>query len=154
MNIIKFDTNIDVIALKNEWEKVKINAKSYDDVRGKRNDWKIVRHEFDYSKKLCNFFNVNGRPRFYILDPYAILPQHTDLETKCSLNFIINDNYAPVMFGKKEYNYKYALLNVSEEHGVINNDKERLLFKISIFDEKFDQVKIKLMNNKKIKIIN
>lgn len=151
-DIVKFDTYINEDKLVEEWNSVKLNLKEYVDKRVETPNWKIIKHEFDYSNELCEFFNVKGRPRFYLLEANTTLPQHIDLETQCSLNFILNGNEAPVVFGSKKYTYKYALLNVSKNHGVINNNKDRILFKISIFNESFDKVKEKIYNNKNITI--
>jgi hypothetical protein len=36
--------------------------------------------------------------------------------------------------------YKQALINVQEEHSVKNNNTERLIFKISVFDYDYETV--------------
>jgi hypothetical protein len=45
--------------------------------------------------------------------------------------------------------YKNCVLNVKEPHGVFMNDETRILFKISIFDYTFEEVKQKI--NTKLK---
>lgn len=145
-----FDLNYDLIL--KEWNKVKNNLEKYDDdlLKEPHTNWKIVRHNFDYAEQLTKIFNVNARPRFYILDANTTLGQHTDNGTQCSLNFILNDNYAPISFNGKDFYYKNALINTTILHGVKNDNSDRLLFKLSIFDETFDQVKNKLLKNKQI----
>ena len=150
--IFKFDYNEDILLL--EYEKMKHKEKVYEDERGEVPFWKIAHGHFDYAKKLEETFNIKSRPRFYNLEPNSHLPYHTDRETKCSINFILDsDNPAPVKFRHPwneelvyEYQYKCALLNTQVEHSVITGDTSRLLFKLSIFDESFTSVKRKIKN--------
>ena len=141
--IFPFEFKLNKKILLNEWNKVKNNLKEYDDERLKEStsNWKIVKHKFDYADELSNIFNVNARPRFYLLDANTTLGQHTDHETLCSLNFILNNNTAPINFNGTTIHYKNALIDTTKLHGVNNNDCDRLLFKMSIFDETFEQVK-------------
>lgn len=104
------------------------------------NEWLISRYNSDYIQQLINDFNVKGKPRFYWLEPNFVLPEHVDHNTTCSLNFVLSDEAAPVTVGGKDYYYKMALLNTSVPHSVTNGPKERLLFKVSIFDESFEDV--------------
>jgi hypothetical protein len=153
--ILKFDFDLDVNHLLEIWSKIKNKQINYKDDRFDKasSHWKIVRHDFEYAKELSKIFNVESRPRFYILDANTILNQHTDFGTLCSLNFILSDNPAPIIFGDTELTYKYALLDTTELHGVVNNDEDRLLFKMSIFNESFDDVNKKLLKNSNIKKI-
>ena len=68
---------------------------------------------------------------------------------QCSINVLVSDNPAPVFIGGKNYMYKNCVLNVKEPHGVFMNDENRILFKISIFDYTFEEVKQKI--NTKLK---
>ena len=147
--IFPFEFKLNKKILLNEWNKVKNNLKEYDDERLKEStsNWKIVKHKFDYADELSNIFNVNARQRFYLLDANTTLGQHTDHGTLCSLNFILNNNTAPINFNGTTIHYKNALIDTTKLHGVNNNDCDRLLFKMSIFDETFEQVKNKLIKN-------
>lgn len=153
--IFPFEFKLNKKILLDEWNKVKNNLKEYNDERMKEStsNWKIVRHKFDYADELSNIFNVNARPRFYILDANTTLAQHTDLGTLCSLNFILNNNTAPINFDGTTIHYKNALIDTTKLHGVVNNDKDRLLFKMSIFNESFDEVKEKLLRNPNLKFL-
>lgn len=141
--IFDYEVNEDILLL--EYENQKHKEKSYKDHRGQLDDWKILSINFDYAEQLNKFFNINGKPRFYNLKAGVDLPFHTDNGTECSLNFLLQDkDPTPVTYKSGEYYYKSALLNVTREHGVFNTKKDRLLFKLSIFDEDFNNVKNKV----------
>jgi len=150
--ILKFDFDLNVKHLLEIWSKIKHKQVTYKDKRSNKalSHWKIIRHYFEYAKELSKIFNVESRPRFYMLNANTVLQQHTDLGTLCSLNFILSDIPAPVIFGDTKVSYKYALLDTTKSHGVVNNDKDRLLFKMSIFNETFDEVKEKLLKNSNV----
>ena len=150
--ILKFDFDLNVKHLLEIWSKIKHKHVNYKaKVNGKAlSHWKIIKHDFEYAKELSKIFNVESKPRFYMLNANTVLQQHTDIGTLCSLNFILSDIPAPVIFGDTEVSYKYALLDTTKSHGVVNNDKDRLLFKMSIFNETFDEVKEKLLKNSNV----
>jgi len=107
--------------------------------------WQIYRDvDFPYVWELINFFGVDGLPRFFTQAVGFDLPQHTDFVTECSINFLIGDHLAPIDYGKNRYQYKTALINVQEYHGVNNPTHERLLLKIAIQDEPYASVKKKV----------
>lgn len=110
--------------------------------------WLIHRDVDDsYIWSLCELFNVNASPRFFLQVPGFDLPQHKDHGTQCSLNFLIGGkNPAPLRCGKNVYYYKTALLNVQEYHGVDNPDEERLLLKLAIQDEDYHTVRQKVVS--------
>jgi hypothetical protein len=85
-------------------------------------------------------FEVDGRPRFYWLEPNAVIPEHVDNGTQCSINLIITEDAAPITIDGTEYHYRQALLNTTVPHSVQNSDKERIMLKISIFDETYQQL--------------
>mgnify|MGYP000149542506 CR=1 FL=1 len=117
-------------------------AKSYEDYRKKLDEWKIIRYEkSEYVQKICSDLGVDGDPRFYVLEPYAFLGQHLDHGTQCSINVILSDKPAPVSFMGKEFYYEACLLNTQLRHGVQNGPEERLLFKLSIKNKTYDEVK-------------
>jgi len=109
--------------------------------------WKIAHAEVDeYTKYLCDYFDINAKPRFYMLKANQVLPHHIDNDTECAINFILSDDAAPITFQATDntYHYRTALLNTSLWHGVWNGPKDRILFKLSIFDEPFEIVKEKI----------
>ena len=87
-----------------------------------------------------NDFGVVGKPRFYWLEPFAEIPEHIDNGTLCSLNFILSPDPAPIVIEDIEYTYKYVLLNTAVRHSVFNGPTERIMLKISIFDETFEDL--------------
>lgn len=103
-------------------------------------DWLIAYHTSDYIESIMKDFGVEGKPRFFWLMPNAVIPEHVDNGTLCSLNFILTDNASPITFGSKDYFYESILLNTTIPHSVTNNEHERIMFKISIFNETFDEV--------------
>lgn len=134
-----FDTEL----LLMHFDTVCCNRVKYEDHRGVIKDWNIIRvNHFKYSKKICNDLGVTGEPRFYELLPHTVLPLHKDHNTQCSINVLLSGGDAPICFeGNKYYKYKSCLLNTQADHGVTNGDQSRILFKISIKDKSYDQVK-------------
>ena len=103
--------------------------------------WLISKFTNNYVQKILDDFEVNGSPRFYWLKANTVVPPHVDNDTKCSINFILSENAAPVNFDSQVFYYKQCLLNTSKTHWVKNGPIERLLFKISVFDESYDDLK-------------
>jgi hypothetical protein len=84
--------------------------------------------------------NIKGRynMKFVYIAPNTKIGWHKDWGTKCAFNWIINDNSAKIHFRNGNFKYKSAILNTQAEHMVQNNDKERILFKISLFDTPYE----------------
>lgn len=101
------------------------------------NHWKISRYSSNYIDKIISDFEIDGRPRFYWLEPHTVIPEHTDNGTQCSINFILSDNPAPITINNNEYYYKQALLDTTIPHSVSNGSELRLMLKISIFNETY-----------------
>lgn len=140
-NIFIFDYDFDRDTLLAEFDKHNGKFQAYNDPRGVLDNFQIVRTEFPYAEELCQLFDINARSRFYILKANSVLPQHQDLGTLCSINVLLSSkNPAPVNYGDKEYYYKNALLNTQNMHGVVTNNEDRLLFKLSVFDESYESV--------------
>ena len=132
-----------------EYYRIKQNEKDYARGGESIHFWRVIRLEDlkselvkSYVKDFKNKYNIPGKVdgRFYRLKANSTLPMHIDSGTKCSINFLLNGDGAPVLFESGEYTYKQALLNTSIMHSVINGDKDRILFKISIFELDFNQV--------------
>lgn len=118
-------------------------AQPYVDSRydNSHDQWLMLKFEHEYLKKVMNDFEIEGSPRFYWQEPYYNIPTHIDNNTKCSLNFILTDEAAPVTFeDKHNFYYQQCLLNTSLPHSVHNGEHERLLLKISIFHESYESV--------------
>lgn len=141
--ILHLNYKIDKQRLLDEAAITKHTAVGYTDSRYpdlKMHDWLVGHHTSNYVKKIMLDFEVVGKPRFYWLKPYAVIPEHVDNGTLCGLNFILTDQASPISFGDHRYFYESILVNTTLPHSVVNNEHERIMFKISIFDETFEQV--------------
>jgi len=103
-------------------------------------DWLICHDSSEYIQKVISDIGLECKPRFYYMAENFNLPEHIDNGTKCSLNFILSDNTAPVTIQGQDYYYTQALLNTSVLHGVKNSGTERVLLKLSVFNLDFEQV--------------
>ena len=137
-------------------EEARKTSSPYTDVRYPEltfDDWHIGHYTSPYIEKIMRDFDIKGKPRFYWLEPYAEIPTHTDNGTRCSLNLVLTEDAAPIQIGHenemKTYNYEVALLNTTIPHSVLNNDKQRIMLKISVFDDFFETVNAKI-NSKKL----
>jgi hypothetical protein len=136
------DYPLDRQRLKDEADLMKSCAIPYTDPRYNQtlDSWLICKHNSAYAQKIMNDFGVNGKPRFYWLSPYTVLPEHVDNGTACSINFVLSDEAAPVTVEGIDYFYTQALLNTSVPHSVTNGAQERVLFKISLFNISYEQM--------------
>ena len=83
--------------------------------------------------------DVDIRPRFFV-------PEHKDIGTECAINILLSDDCAPITY--KDFGdiyYKCALINTQETH-CVNTDVERILFKLSIMDMKYETAASRLRN--------
>lgn len=141
--ILHLDYDLDKQLLLTQAEEAKLTATPYTDSRypgRKLEDWYIGHYNSDYIQKIMNDFGVEGKPRFYWLEPFAVIPEHVDNGTTCSLNFILTDNPAPIDIGGCLYMYEQILLNTTVPHSVTNFETERVMLKISIFDKTFEDL--------------
>jgi hypothetical protein len=143
---------LDITRILESAKNARLTSKPYTDSRYPElsiDDWHIGRYIDDYIESVMSDFEVDGRPRFYWLDPYAVIPEHVDNGTQCSINLIITDDPAPITINGCNYVYRQALLDTTVPHSVVNGNKERVMLKISIFDETFDQLaaRIKYKND-------
>jgi hypothetical protein len=123
-------------------------SKSYTDSRYpnlKMSDWLIGKYTDDHIEKIIRDFNVNGSPRFYWLEPDARIPIHVDNNTLCSINIILTPDPVPIIIDNVEYKYTQCLLDTTRPHGVINGPSSRILFKISIFDRTYHDLRQNIM---------
>lgn len=114
-------------------------------------DWHIGRYSDDYIESIIKDFEVEGRSRFYWLEPYAEIPEHIDNETQCSINLIITKDPAPITINGTDFVYQQALLNTTVPHSVKNGAVERIMLKISIFNESFESLakRVKYKNDQR-----
>jgi len=142
--LIHLKYNLDKNKLLQDAISAKKHSQAYTDTRYpdlKLEDWHIGHYSSPYIDQLMKDFEVIGKPRFYWLAPYAVIPEHVDNETTCSLNFILTNDAAPITIDGKEYTYNQILLNTTLPHSVTNNANERIMLKISIFNESFEDLK-------------
>lgn len=143
-NIFILDYKFDLDLLELYWDRYESGLQAYSDPRYDQaaDHWQISRSEmFPYAQELCDKFKIkNGKPRFYRLKANTVLPMHIDLNTECSLNIVLSSKAAPVDFEDNSYVYNSCILNTSVLHGVTNGPEDRRLFKISIFDQSFEEV--------------
>ena len=140
--ILHLNYPLDLPSLLLSAEKAKESSRDYSDSRypGHNFDyWKINQYTDEKIEKIIADFGGNMKPRFYWLKPNAILPVHVDNGTKCSINFVLSENAAPITYDGVDYFYKQALINTSIPHGVTNGHQERILLKLSIFDKSFEE---------------
>lgn len=134
---------LDTVALIEAANIAKLEAKPYTDSRYpdlKLDNWNIGHFTNSHIEKIMTDFEVQGKPRFYWLEPFAEIPEHVDNGTMCSINLILTDSPAPIIINGKEFIYKQALLNTTIPHAVYNGPTERVMLKISIFDETYEQL--------------
>ena len=144
-NIVLTNLNypLDTMALMEASSIAKLEATPYTDSRYpdlKLDKWNIGHFTNPYIEKIMADFEVKGKPRFYWLEPFAEIPEHVDNGTKCSINLILTDSPAPITINGKEFTYKQALLNTTVPHAVYNGPVERIMLKISIFDEDYEHL--------------
>jgi hypothetical protein len=141
------DYPLDTITLLQSAANARLSAEPYTDSRYpglKKEDWYIGRYTDEHIDKIMRDFEVDGSPRFYWLEPFADIPQHVDNGTQCSINLIISENPAPITVEGVDYAYQQALLNTALPHSVRNGEDERIMLKISIFDETYESLSARI----------
>ena len=138
--LVHLNYPLDKLPILAKLTQLKESSVPYSDYRGTADFWKIAKTYDPMFFEIMDDFGIYGKPRVYWLEPNVNLPEHVDNGTTCSLNFILSDDPAPVTIEGKDYTYKQCLLNTSIMHGVKNGDTERILLKISIFDQPYEQV--------------
>jgi len=155
--LFNVDFKFNTFALLTEFDRHKDSIGSYVDKRyGEIDNFKILRcnDNLTVMRKECERFlehygfkPKDGEPRYYILKANSVLPMHTDKDTMCSVNHLL-EGTAPIRFENHGvYEYSTALLYISLPHMVDNSNlPDRLLFKISFFNHTFEQVKSQIIN--------
>jgi len=123
-------------------DSIKEEAKPYSDPRYEKSldTWLILKYSDSYIQQIMDDFNVDGSSRFYWQEPNSVLPMHVDNNTTCSINFVLTDDPAPVIVEDTEYTYEQCVLDTTKLHGVNTDDEERIILKISIFDESYEDL--------------
>ncbi len=88
--------------------------------------------------------DVQIKPRFYVQKKDVFVPEHKDIGTECAINILLSDDCAPITY--RDYGdiyYKCALINTQEIH-CVKTDVERILFKLSIMDMKYEDAASRL----------
>lgn len=140
--LLHLEYEIDKNLLLEQAKEAKKFSKPYTDSRYpglQLDDWHIGHYTSPYIEKIILDFGIQGKARFYWLEPLAIIPEHVDNGTLCSLNFMLTGS-APITIKGNDYSYESILLNTTVPHSVTNNEQERIMLKISIFDETFEEV--------------
>ena len=126
-------------------------------LRSPKTYFKIIRDTpllEEESKRWSELLQADARARYYWLKPNRQLWWHTDSNTTCAINYVLNGNDARVQFSTtgedlkgpppkdfNEYEYNAAILDVIKYHSVPNDsDIPRILFKISIFDKSYKEI--------------
>ena len=150
-NLIHIDYPLDYEKIMVDCKEAEKTAVAYTDDRwpGKSSPgWRISKYTSPYIESIIEDFEVDGRPRFYWLGANLHLPEHVDNTTTCSLNFVLSEDPAPVTVLGENFYYRSASLNTSVLHSVTNGPVERVLFKISIFNESYEDI-VKRLKYKK-----
>jgi len=114
---------------------------------------------FVYLHTLIQNMNLNKceriSPRYYYLPGGKYLPNHSDDNTTCAVNFILSKDYVGVSIGGdmgapmvegahygEQHHYSQGVLDTTQIHGIDNREcsEERVLLKISIFGTTYQQV--------------
>lgn len=108
--------------------------------------WQLKHVTDGYGMEISNYikemFSLEEcKPRFYIQEPGFTIPFHKDRGTTCSFNFILSEELDPIAFEDEEVYYRNALLNTQVKHAVLSPKNTRYLFKISVFDKSFEEIK-------------
>jgi len=98
------------------------------------------------AKEFVDNYNIPYKyiVNFLYVEPDGFLPWHADQENSmCAVNCILTEDPVAVQFKDGEYFYDTALLDVKSLHQVKNNNKPRVLYRITFQDEEatFEKVK-------------
>lgn len=145
MNIYKFNFKYDHDLLMQQ--ALEGGYENFIDPKGGKvfDNWFIKRIDSGYGKELSDYFEsiikCEIKPRFYIQNPGWSLGFHQDRGTQCAINIVLSGEEDKISFRDEELSYKVALINVQKEHAVFEPINKRYLFKMSIFDKSFEEVR-------------
>lgn len=92
-------------------------------------------------KEFLSIGDMDIRPRFYWQTPGTVIKFHIDRGTQCSLNLVLQGDQDYIAFPMAKTQYTCALLNTQKHHGVLSPETGRLLFKLSIFNRTYQEVR-------------
>lgn len=85
---------------------------------------------------------INGSPRFYKQAANMEVPLHVDIGGQCAVNILLKGDNAPITFEDwGDIHYDCALIDIMQKHGVPAHPNERWLFRITIFDRSYEEMR-------------
>ena len=116
--------------------------------------WKQYKHHGKETIEGYTFTRIppvqfNGRWNMKIIKLTKTIPWHTDWDTKCAINYLLNDDLESaghIEMGEKaqKFQYRMAVIDTTKRHRAVVYDKPRKILKISIFDETYEEICKKL----------
>ena len=102
-------------------------------------------YALEITKRFQRILGYDCKPRFYCQKQGFTIPYHTDSGTLCSINFVLSGASDPIKLKAggietTEY-YTVALLDTQVCHSIKASTEDRYLFKLSIFDKSYEEVK-------------
>jgi hypothetical protein len=145
--IYQFNSNVDCDLLLQEAQDT-VGYNNYFDPISKveMTTWKIKHVTSGYGLKISQYWadclkSNSCKPRFYNQETGYTLKFHKDRGTLCSINYVLSGKSGGVTFGDGIIVYECALLNTQLLHSVPSQNENRILFKVSIFDLSYEDVK-------------
>ena len=112
--------------------------------------WKQYKHHGKETIEGYTFTRIppvqfNGRWNMKIIKLTETIPWHTDWDTKCAINYLLNDDLESaghIEIGEKaeKFQYRMAVIDTTKRHRAVVYDKPRKILKISIFDETYEEI--------------
>ena len=90
------------------------------------------------AQEFADFYNIQDKfvTQFLVVEPNKTLPWHADGKpASCCVNSLLTGGTAPIEFKQKSYQYETALLNIRNEHRVVNGPVMRVMFRIVFYEE-------------------
>ncbi len=115
---------------------------------------KFIRENFIVAQEVRlhfqDFYGVACKPRYFRQLRGFGLSIHKDINTQCAFNYVM-EGPSPLIFHPTkntthELHYTKALVNLQVEHSVPPANTDRLLFKLSIMNEKYEEVLKKVLD--------
>ena len=91
-----------------------------------------------FAQDFADFYNIQDKfiTQFLVVEPNKTLPWHADGKpASCCVNSLLTGGTAPIEFRQKSYQYDTALLNIRNEHRVVNGPDMRVMFRIVFYEE-------------------
>jgi len=107
-------------------------------------NWLMARCHSLFIEQLVQDLGMEGDARYYWQQPNSYVPDHVDNNTKCGINFILSEEPAPITIQGVDYFYKQAVIDTTQMHSVRTGNQERVLLKISIYNNSYIEVVKKL----------